>query len=61
MDSPYILPHFILSTVIVSKNKEDLLLFRPIWINKIYFFLINCVEWILLDNTEDQVLDELRN
>ena len=61
MDNPYILPHFILSTVIVCKNMEDLLLFRPIWIDKIYFFLISCVEWILLDNTKDQALDELLN
>lgn len=61
MDNPYILPHFILSTVIVSKNMEDLLLFRPIWIDKIYFFLISYVEWILLDNTKDQALDELLN
>lgn len=59
MDSPYILFHFILFTVIVSKNKKDLLLFSLIWINKIYFPLINYVEFILLDSTEDQILDEL--
>lgn len=59
MDSPYILFHFILFTVIVSKNKKDLLLFSLIWINKIYFPFINYVEFILLDSTEDQILDEL--
>lgn len=61
MDSPYILFHFILFTINVSKNKEDLLLFWLIWINKMYFFLINYVELIPLDSTEDQILDELLN
>lgn len=37
MDIPYILFHFILFTVIVSKNKKDLLLFSLIWINKMDF------------------------
>lgn len=61
MDSPYILFHFILFTINVSKNKEDLLLFWLIWINKMYFFLINYVELIPLDSTEDQILNELLN
>ena len=61
MDSPYTLFHFILFTIIVSKNKKDLLLFWFLWINKIYFSLINYVELIPLDSTEDQILDELLN